>query len=104
MAVIERINMCAMYFASIRLAVWGAFTLLSLPALAADAGTRADLPSAAAARAGAQQQTLKERLGDKASDEQRVDNCKVPPERRGTKIRPDDCNHEPNSATGVQPR
>jgi len=28
--------------------------------------------------------TLKERLSDKASDEQRIDNCGVPPERRGT--------------------
>lgn len=35
--------------------------------------------------------TGKERLGDKASDEQRVDNCKVPPERRGAKIRSDMC-------------
>ncbi len=35
--------------------------------------------------------TGKERLGDKASDEQRVDNCKVPPERRGATIRPDTC-------------
>jgi hypothetical protein len=34
-------------------------------------------------------QTLKERLSDKASDEQRVDNCRVPIERRGTKPRPD---------------
>ncbi len=42
-------------------------------------------------------QTLKERLGDKASDEQRVDNCKVPIEQRGSKIRPDGCNHEPAS-------
>ena len=30
------------------------------------------------------QQTLKERLSDKASDMQRVDNCGVPIERRGT--------------------
>jgi len=37
--------------------------------------------------------TLKERLSSKASDEQRVDNCKVPPDRRGAKIRPDDCSH-----------
>jgi hypothetical protein len=28
---------------------------------------------------------------DRASDEQRVDNCKVPPERRGPKHRPDTC-------------
>jgi hypothetical protein len=33
--------------------------------------------------------TGKERLGGKASDEQRVDNCKVPPEQRGSKPRPD---------------
>jgi len=38
--------------------------------------------------------TLKERLSDKASDEQRVDNCHVPVERRGTKPRPD-CAEDP---------
>ena len=35
--------------------------------------------------------TGKERLSSKASDEQRVDNCKVPPELRGTTPRPDSC-------------
>jgi hypothetical protein len=35
--------------------------------------------------------TAKERLGDKANDEQRVDNCKVPADRRGTKNRPEQC-------------
>ena len=35
--------------------------------------------------------TGKERLSDKASDEQRVDDCKVPPERRGSRPRPDAC-------------
>jgi hypothetical protein len=35
--------------------------------------------------------TGKERLGDKASDEQRVDNCKVPPERWGKTARPASC-------------
>jgi hypothetical protein len=34
--------------------------------------------------------TGKERLSDKASDEQRVDDCKVPPSRR-TRPRPTDC-------------
>jgi hypothetical protein len=34
-------------------------------------------------------QTLKERLSDKASDTQRVDNCHVPAERRGPMPRPD---------------
>lgn len=36
-------------------------------------------------------ETLKERLSDKASDEQRVDNCKVPKDRRGPKPRPEGC-------------
>jgi len=35
--------------------------------------------------------TGKERLGVKASDGQRVDNCKVPRDRRGPKPRPDEC-------------
>jgi len=35
--------------------------------------------------------TGKERLSDKASDDQRVDNCKVPLDRRGPKIRPEGC-------------
>lgn len=35
--------------------------------------------------------TAKERLGSKAADNQRVNNCKVPPERRGGKIRPETC-------------
>ncbi len=39
------------------------------------------------------QKTGKERLGGKADDEQRVDNCKVPPDRRGPKPRPDSCDH-----------
>src|SRR3546814_15199700 len=35
--------------------------------------------------------TGKERLSDKASDEQRVNDCKVPPERRGASHRPTEC-------------
>lgn len=35
--------------------------------------------------------TGKERLGPKWSDEQRLDNCNVPPERRGSQPRPDEC-------------
>jgi hypothetical protein len=35
--------------------------------------------------------TAKERLGVKASDEQRVDNCKVSVDLRGPKSRPDEC-------------
>ena len=46
-------------------------------------------------------ETLKERLSDKASDEQRVDNCRVAPERRGDRLRPDcavSSEHPPQSA------
>jgi hypothetical protein len=35
--------------------------------------------------------TAKERLGRKPSDEQWVDNCKVPLDRRGPKPRPEEC-------------
>jgi hypothetical protein len=45
--------------------------------------------------------TLKERLSDKASDDQRVDNCHVSVERRGTKPRPD-CPEEPRPPTAAE--
>jgi hypothetical protein len=51
----------------------------------------------------AELKTSKERLSNKAADEQRVDNCRVPVDRRGTVARPD-CEAEtlpsggPNSA------
>lgn len=45
--------------------------------------------------------TGKERLGGKASDEQRMDNCKVASELRGPKPRPDDC---PDAASARPPR
>jgi hypothetical protein len=38
--------------------------------------------------------TGKERWGDKASDDQRIDNCNVPATKRGTKPRPDSCDHQ----------
>ncbi|WP_229195814.1 hypothetical protein [Bradyrhizobium acaciae] len=46
-----------------------------------------------------QQRTLtgKERLGRKWTDEQRIDNCNVPPDKRGTKPRPSACPHAPSS-------
>ena len=37
--------------------------------------------------------TGKERLGKKWMDEQRIDNCKVPIDKRGTKPRPSICKH-----------
>ena len=39
--------------------------------------------------------TGKERLGKKWMDEQRLDNCKIPPDKRGTKFRPDTCSTPP---------
>jgi hypothetical protein len=35
--------------------------------------------------------TGKERLGEKWKDEQRIDNCNVPVDKRGTKPRPEAC-------------
>lgn len=43
--------------------------------------------------------TGKERLGGKASDEQRVDNCKVPLDRRGATPRPDTCRHDESTGS-----
>jgi hypothetical protein len=41
------------------------------------------------------QLTGKERLGEKWKDEQRIDNCKVPLDKRGPKSRSDSCAHLP---------
>lgn len=67
-------------------------------ALAGPAGAAEPAPIAPAARPSppAMQRTGKERLSDKASDEQRVDDCKVRPERR-TRARPSDCTWEVGS-------
>ena len=42
---------------------------------------------------GAPVRTGKERLGEKWTDEQRLDDCKVPPDKRGTSLRPTSCTH-----------
>jgi hypothetical protein len=41
--------------------------------------------------------TGKERLGRKWMDEQRIDNCKVPIDKRGKTPRPSTCPHVPTS-------
>jgi hypothetical protein len=41
--------------------------------------------------------TGKERLGPKWSDEQRIDNCNVPTDGRGTRPRPSLCTNSPSS-------
>ena len=56
------------------------------------AGASSDAaPQAATTQPAGPVRTSKERLGNKWSDEQRVDNCKVPLDRRGTKARPEGC-------------
>jgi hypothetical protein len=47
--------------------------------------------------------TLKERLGAKWMDEQRVDNCKVPLDKRGPKPRPDACSSRPTGLSSREP-
>jgi hypothetical protein len=53
----------------------------------------ASSPALAQSAASSPQGTLtgKERLGEKWKDEQRIDNCKVPSEKRGAKPRPEGC-------------
>lgn len=43
--------------------------------------------------------TGKEKLAGKATDEQRVDNCKVPPTKRGPKVRPAKCQEKEAKST-----
>ena len=67
---------------------------LALQAGLAAAGEGAREDSNAKQIEAAPSRTGKERLGGKASDEQRVDNCKVPPDRRGPTRRPDTCRED----------
>jgi hypothetical protein len=60
-----------------------------LPADAQDGLPLRQLPGNAPALPGTL--TGKERLGKKWMDEQRIDNCNVPADKRGTKPRPSAC-------------
>jgi len=75
-------------------------TLVCLVALGLIAPVSAQHSGSPAPSGGAAQQrtlTGKERLGRKWTDEQRIDNCNVPPDKRGTKPRPSACPHTPSS-------
>lgn len=72
----------------IRIVLILAVALAAVAAAAQEASPPAPAPASESAK------TAKERLVNKAADEQRVDNCNVPPEQRGTKPRPDSCDHE----------
>ena len=79
--------MCAIRLQALRRVV--AMTAIVALGLAA---TGASAPAADDAQVQAEPtRTGKERLGGKGSDEQRVDNCKVPTDRRGAKPRPHEC-------------
>jgi len=67
-------------------AVLGAWIAAS--AMPADVRPQRGIAMAAATTAAA---TGKERLGDKASDNQRANDCRVPPEKRGPGKRPTEC-------------
>jgi hypothetical protein len=76
-----------------RLAAFAVFLLASATSAGLCAGPAATAPpsglDASPATPGEDGvKTLKERLSDKASDEQRVDNCGVPLDRRGQRLRP----------------
>jgi hypothetical protein len=62
------------------------------PPAAASQASRPSTPSPTPSRT----LTGKERLGEKWTDEQRIDNCKVPVDKRGTKPRPDSCAKPPS--------
>jgi hypothetical protein len=69
---------------------------LTLPAAAQDRPAIGDPPTPNAATQPLNLPkvlTGKERLGKKWMDEQRIDNCKVPIDKRGTKPRPSICPH-----------
>ena len=75
-----------------------AYVLVVLVTAAGAATAHAADAAAPVDTAASEPKTLKERLGDKASDDQRVDNCKVPVAERGSKLRPDDCMHRRSAA------
>ena len=75
-----------------------AAALLAVQIGAACAGSGSSAQPASGEARAAATRTVKERLSSKASDEQRVDNCKVPPELRGPKPRPNDCRPGPSTS------
>jgi hypothetical protein len=75
-------------------------SFFALPASAQDV-TRAPIsPRAAMAPSKSLPLTGKERLGRKWMDEQRINNCNVPIDKRGAKPRASTCRHVPNAPSG----
>jgi hypothetical protein len=73
----------------------GAFLVICLaPAVDAEDSSRLEQPTPGSATPPATL-TGKERLGRKWMDEQRIDNCNVPIDKRGSQKRPSICPHVP---------
>ena len=69
---------------------------LALPATAQNRPPARDPPASSAGPLNAPAVlTGKERLGRKWMDEQRIDNCNVPLDKRGSRPRPSTCPHVP---------
>jgi hypothetical protein len=67
---------------------------LTMPVSAQDTA-RSTAPEAAASTSQPAVLTGKERLGRKWMDEQRIDNCNVPIDKRGARPRPSSCHPAP---------
>ena len=74
-------------------ALLAALLCIGLAASASSQGAKQSKPRSD----GGRMLTGKERLGQKWTDEQRIDNCNVPVDKRGTKPRPSACSQ---TATG----
>ena len=74
-----------------------ALVLIAFTSCARVQGGTHDSTTAAAAETHRPTLTGKERLGPKWTDEQRIDNCHVPIDKRGSKPRPTACPDSPSS-------
>ena len=73
----------------------GSLLSIGLALSASAQGTRPDRTAPAAPAGIPSSLTGKERLGKKWMDEQRIDNCNVPADKRGSRPRPSTCAHVP---------
>jgi len=76
-------------------ALLGSLLILGCALSAFAQGAQSDQVTPAAAANMPVSLTGKERLGRKWMDEQRIDNCNVPVDKRGTRLRPSTCAHIP---------
>jgi hypothetical protein len=77
---------------AVYLGLLGAFLIVGLTSITPAQDTR---PGLVAPISASPSLTGKERLGRKWMDEQRIDNCNVPIDKRGTRPRPSSCAHIP---------